>query len=652
MYLRLAMRNVKKSYHDFLIYFMTLMFSVCLFYTFNSFQAQQEMMVLDDSKNTILMTVSLFMGVLSVFVIILLAFLMLYANNFLIRRRKKEFGLYMLMGMPDCQISKILIYETALIGLVSLVMGLGLGVAISQIVGVVTAQLFSVSVNFKFVFSPMTALMTILVFSLIFFVLMILNARIMRKQRLIDLLSASKKQEKERLHHLGISVILFLISLVCLGTTYYLATSSLVTFANLLLIILVLGAVGTILFFFSLCGFLLRFMKTSKRIYLRNLNMFVLRQIHARINTNFLSMSAVCLMLLLAIGALSTGWNLNTGLSKNYEIATPFTMSLHVQDAQREGIDQLSYDDTQVMSQQLYQFYSADITLKDLYPYLDQNEEMVQSFAYDLPLSVMRVSDYQAFCAYQGVPAKTIDENEYLMYSSIENAYDMIQDLKIPLTLYGKPLHAADTAIFMMPYNEHMADISAALTVPDEVLPQSLEPNHLVWNVKLKEDSFQTAFQAHIDEQLSNLELSWQTITKQEVYDNVVILGVLFTYIGLYLGIVFLMASAVILALQQLSEADENRQRYEILRKIGVEQRMMNYAIFLQIAIYFLLPLLLAIVHSYYGIQAVGGSFALVFGISDMIASSRLSGGVIILIYGTYFLLTVQGYKRILFQNR
>lgn len=651
MYLRLAIQNVKKSYHDFFIYFLTLMFSVCLFYIFNSFQAQQEMMVVQESDTTILSTVSIFMGILSIFVMIVLAFLMMYANNFLIRRRKKEFGLYMLMGMPNRDISKILIYETVVIGIVSLFIGLIVGVGISQVVAIVTAKLFSLEVNFKFVFSALTALVTILLFSMIFVVLMVMNARIIRKQKLIDLLSAQKQQEKQRLQRLWSSVLLFLCSLLCLGMTYYLATTSLLSFASFLPIILLVGAVGTMLFFFSLSGFLLRFIKTSKRIYLCNLNMFVLRQIHARINTNFLSMSAVCLMLLLAIGALSTGWNLNAGLTSSYETSTPFTMSLHMVDGVKEDIGELSYDSEQIKTEQTYRFYTGFLTLMDLYPYLPEDAEMRQSFAYEKPLEIMQYSDYQDFCAYQGIQPVEIKENEYVLFSSIEQAHAMLQDVQPSLPVFSQTLKPAQAPIFMMPYTEYMADISAAIIVADTQIPTDIQPSHLVWNIELQEDGLQKDFQAMIDAQLENNEGNWKTITRQEVYNNVISMGVLFTYIGLYLGIVFLMASAVILALQQLSEADDNRQRYEILQKIGVEKRMMHHAIFLQIAIYFLLPLGLAIVHSYFGIQAVGGSFALVFGIGDMITSSFISGGVILLIYGTYFLFTVQSYKRILFQK-
>ena len=136
---KLALRNVKKSYKDYFVYFMTLMFSVCLFYTFNSFSSQEQVLNLSTSQSTVLKTVGQFMNVLSVFVAIVLAFLILYANNFLIRRRKQEFGIYMLLGMPKRDISRILVYETMAVGFLSLLSGLLLGALCSQLLGIFSA---------------------------------------------------------------------------------------------------------------------------------------------------------------------------------------------------------------------------------------------------------------------------------------------------------------------------------------------------------------------------------------------------------------------------------------------------------------------------------------------------------------------------------
>ena len=187
MYFRLALRNVRKSYKDFLIYFLTLAFSVCLFYMFNSFQEQQAVMEVSQSQMEMIKILVYTMKYLSIFIAIVLAFLILYANNFLIRRRKKELGLYMLLGMPKNKISRVLVYETFIIGILSLFTGMLIGIFLSQILTSVTANLFEVSLDYHFIYSNNATILTIFSFSIIFFIVMLFNTFILNRYKLIDL---------------------------------------------------------------------------------------------------------------------------------------------------------------------------------------------------------------------------------------------------------------------------------------------------------------------------------------------------------------------------------------------------------------------------------------------------------------------------------
>ena len=154
MYFKLATRNLKKSLKDYTIYFLTLVFGVCIFYTFNSIESQRVMMDLNDMQAAAFQLTDIVMAVASVFISFVLGFLIVYANNYLIKRRKKEFGIYMTLGMENKQLSRLIFVETMLIGFISLVVGIGLGVLLSQGLSIFTAQLFKVNlVNFTFVFS-------------------------------------------------------------------------------------------------------------------------------------------------------------------------------------------------------------------------------------------------------------------------------------------------------------------------------------------------------------------------------------------------------------------------------------------------------------------------------------------------------------------
>ena len=219
MYFKLATRNLKKSLKDYTIYFLTLVFGVCIFYTFNSIESQKVMMDLTDMQAAAFQLIDVVMGVASVFISFVLGFLIVYANNFLIRRRKKEFGIYMTLGMENKQLSRLIFIETMLIGVVSLVVGVALGVLLSQGLSIFTAKLFKVNlVNFTFVFSKIAFIKTLVCFGLIYLVVLIFNSFTIRKVKLIDLLTSAKKNESLKVKNIWISVITFVISIVMIGS--------------------------------------------------------------------------------------------------------------------------------------------------------------------------------------------------------------------------------------------------------------------------------------------------------------------------------------------------------------------------------------------------------------------------------------------------
>ena len=195
------------------------------------------------------------------------------------------------------------------------------------------------------------------------------------------------------------------------------------------------------------------------------------------------------------------------------------------------------------------------------------------------------------------------------------------------------------------------------LVVPDAIIPANAIIHDEYWNANLTDkitpEKFSTYFKDQmyktydVPEDIHRFLQEYYIMDKDNVYQSSKGLSVTFTYIGIYLGIVFMIASAVILALQQLSNADENKKRYLILNKIGTDQKMINRTIFLEIAVYFLLPLLLAIVHSIVGIQIVN-NIMVMFGKGNIFVSALFTAGIIVLIYGSYFCVTYIGYKNIL----
>ena len=671
MYFRLAVKNVKKSFRDYMIYFLTLAFAICLFYSFNSFQAQQAVMELSQSQHEIIESVQGLIKTLSMFVAVVLGFLIIYANNFLIKRRKKELGLYTLLGMPKHHISRVLVYETFMIGLLSLIAGLLAGLFVSQLLTIITANLFEAALNYSFIFSTDATKMTIIAFAMIFFIIMIFNIFILNRYQLIDLLTADKKNETLKAKNIYLSILMFLLSLVILGFTYWYALSEGMNALMQLQIIAPAGIIGTILFFMALSGFLLKFVQSSKKLYYRKLNMFVLRQINASINSNFVSMSIVCIMLLFSIGALATGTNLNRTINSTIQLATPFDCSYGVYDSAYNDKDylidlsnlkeDLKIDNRDIQEEYFIHDYRSDITFASFKPYVD--DSFVPDDQFEEEFEVIPLSEMNIMRKVYGLEPLTLKPGEALMFTSSELIRDVVDGIVVEqptFTLYGHSLRLRGERPEMINLGTTLNTSTTLIgvCVADELIPADAELYSMYWNVNLKDGVDQEQFSEMVNQRVSEYnktndgEESKQympsaSTSAQAVQENSKGLSVIMTYIGLYLGLIFLLASAVILALQQLSQATDNKHRYQILNKIGAEKRMISQSVFLQLSIYFFMPLLLAIVHSVVGIQVVN-SIVVVFGKSDLFLSSLVTGGMILLIYGAYFLFTYFGYRHIL----
>lgn len=673
MYCKLALKNVKKSFKDYLIYFLTLAFSICLFYAFNSFQSQQAVMEMSEKQVEIIGLVKELMQMLSVFVALVLGFLIIYANNFLIKRRKKELGLYTLLGMPKNRISRVLVYETVLVGLLSLIMGMISGVLISQLLTIVTANLFEAKLNYTFVFSMDATWMTIKAFALIFIIVMIFNTFILNRYQLIDLLTAGKKNETLKIKNIYVSIFLFIASIAILAFTYWFALSNGFNALMYLHIIAPCGIIGTLLFFMSLAGFLLRFVQSSQSLYYRKLNMFVLRQINASINSNFLSMSVVCIMLLFSIGALATGTNLTRTLNQSLVTNTPYDFtyaSLPNWYEESDALDitaikeDLRIDRDWIQSDSFVHTYLSQEYLSEFLPFCEGSDcEIleVQADYYNGPFEVIPLSEFNEIRKQYDLEPVSLQKNEGYMFTSAEMLTPMINNILSndpTISIYGNDVHIINEEFDLMNTGTTSGTtVSFAVVLPDQAIPNDAPLNMVQWNVTLKEGASQQEFSDLVEKRIlewnqNNESQSMQyqeyySASEEEVKESSKGLSVMMTYIGLYLGLVFLMASAVILALQQLSQASDNKHRYQILNKIGAESKMVSHSLLLQLSIYFFMPLLLAVVHSVVGIQVVN-AIVVAFGKSDLFGASLITGGIILLIYGAYFMITYLGCKRII----
>ncbi|MDH5067272.1 ABC transporter permease [Clostridium perfringens] len=669
MYFKLAFKNIKKSYKNYVIYFLTLIFGICIFYTFNSIESQSVMMELNEQKQSAFMMAEQLIGYFSVFIAFVLGFLIVYANNYLIKRRKKEFGIYMTLGMENGSLSKMIFLETLFIGAISLGIGVVLGIMLSQALSVLTAYMFQVDLTkFQFVFSTLGFKRTVLCFSIIYLVVLIFNFISVRKIKLIDLLTASKRNEKPTIKNLWVSVILFLVSVGILGIAYYKVIHDGIAFAsfNALGLPILLGCIGTFIFFYSLTGFFLKVIQGNKKFYLRDLNMFVMKQISSKINTTFVSLSFICLMLFLAICTFSGGLGINRAINADLKDLTKFDVTFwsnsgeNIENLLKEkniDISNIAKEDSNMVMYDSKIKYSNFLSkegmtaMKNYFPVANDNDILViGENGYNNTLKLLGKEPVN-LKENQYLAVGNIDEMKKWVNESLENGnMDQMKKLVNKSSENGKKINISEKTLEpankkyenINLYNFTMKGDILIFVVKDSLL-EGLKPVSSRFNIMLKDNSNTKEELESIRDQL--VESQVYSITKKEIYDNAAGLGATMAYLGIYLGLIFIITSAVVLAIQQLTESTDNVERYRLLKEIGVDQKMINKAIFTQVGVYFMLPLSLAIVHSIVGLK-ISSTIVGVFGNASIMPNIIITAIIFVIIYGGYFLATYLGAKK------
>lgn len=645
MLFKLALGNVKRSLRDYFIYFLTLGLSICIFYSFNSIESQQAMFKLSSSQLSMLEGLTYAMNYISVLVSIILGFLIVYANNFLIRRRKKELGIYLVLGMYKSDVSKILLYETLIIGVLSIISGLIVGIFASHGLSIITAYLFVVNMEeFIFVFSKSAFFKSILYFSIIYIVVIVFNIISLSKYRLINLLYANKKNESLKLKNIWISVILFIISIIFIVLSYYLIIQNgLLTVDNKLYGALIFVFVGTFLFFMSISGFLLKVIQLNKKLYFKNLNLFVLKQFNNKINTTFISITLICLMVTLALVAISSGLSISNALTKQLKQITPFDATMY---SYSEDFDSSIENDLK----------NADLNLNDLCDeyseitmyYSDLKINDIYNIKSDIMLSVISLSDYNKILKMQNKQLIDLAKNEYAINADT-NSKNTIKELvnnNKNINLNNTELmNLNNKFLFNTIENVPMRTEEITLIVQDK-LAKNCMPQRKLLNLNFKEKNSFNKFNQPMEYVIE--EASVLVATREAIYDIQKGISLIIVYLTIYIGIIFIIASTAVLALQQLSESADNSDRYKLLLKLGTKEKMLNKTLFNQISIYFITPLSLAIVHSIIGIIVINNiakKYLRFLGL-DLFWDIIITAILFIAVYGIYFITTYIASKK------
>lgn len=722
MYLKLALRNIRRSVRDYAVYFITLLFGVAVFYAFNSIGSQQILFDMETSASrSVFDSTTYILGMFSVVVACVLGFLILYANQFLIRRRKREFGTYLVLGMTPGHVSRIVLYETVLVGLLSLAVGLICGVLLSQALSFFTAALFGTTMtNYQFVFSPDAFLVTLACFAAIYVVVALFNTITVSRCKLIDLIRAGEKNERGGVRNPWVCLVVFVASIAILAYAYeQLIENGLVMMDQPEFLRATIGMlVGSLLFFWSLAGFAVAVLTRLRGVYLRKLSLFTVRQIASKVNTAFLSLWAVCVLLFFSITVFSSGMGLVEVFVGGAERSNPYSASLDAgvwygpdgsttsssgdplerRAEMEEGApdrlaqaESFNWDMAAALQEaapelwaetigawaQVSTYSVPDMTYEPLVAAAEHETTDPASLRLDdlsrvreMPLTVVSLSDFNGARALQGQEPVELAAGT----CALANNMDMIAPLAQAVlaaapsvTIAGETYELAGPLYDTQLEDNAMAATAMVIIAPDEAV-EALKaagciPDTQYLNV-MYADNGKTASEndAALDDIVAALQprdmggfekgtqgaddpyasLLWpvtRILTANEMLSQSAGLRLMITYLALYIGFVFLISTAAILAIQQLSQTSDSAPRYRILWKLGCDRGMINRSLLAQVLVYFLVPLGLAVCHSVCAIGVLSDSLLNAIGVSSA-GPIMMAAALTLVIYGGYMLVT------------
>lgn len=664
-FFKLIIKNVHKNLRDYLIYFLTLMLAVSLFYAFNSISDQPAFSEMSMTRALLYEQLDKMISVLSVVISLVLAFLIIYANQFLLKRRKKELGIYMMLGMKKGRISRIFAGETFCVGVIALGVGLIFGFILSQGASLIALKLFAIELDkYQLVFSIGAFQQTVICFALIFFIVMLFNVWSVSNVQLISLLTASRKNENINTENHVFPVLMFVLSFFCIGTAGILFYRNGILPSRKNISFQIAGialAIGSFLLFYSLAAVFSQFASSNKKFYLKGLNTFLVRQIGSKIRTNYVIMTIVCGLLTIMICAVSIGSSTALAMNELAQSATPYDLNV-LSDVDIDGdssiADYLATCDIQITdyaeNMKQISIYEADMTYAELFEGQKVNLWAIDEAMPEIKVSAISISDFNLALSMQGKEPITLKAGEYLLNCNYKGTFQYISEAlrnHPELTIGGITLRRASEELLQETY--YMTSVGnndrGTLIVPDSVaatLPKDIN----VLLVQYKQgintsEVLQKMIPIGLDE-----THGYRYTEKNMMYDMFYGINALVTFLCCYIGLVFLLVCAALLALKQLTETTDNIYRYNLLQKLGAKRRQINRTLYAQTAVFFAVPLAVA---GIYSILLVGKGMEIVEEFMNLHISTNVGITVVLflIVYGSYFLATYLSCKRMVIEQ-
>lgn len=677
LYIKLAWGNLRRALKDFTVYFVTLMLSVSLFYSFNTLTNQAFFVGLSSSTSHLVLRMAELITGLSIFLMIVIGILIVYANVFFMRRRVREFATYLLLGMKKSSLAFVILIENFIVGICALIVGLLVGVVVSQFSSLAVLKLFNSPVErFHFLLVPQAMIFTACMFGVVFVLSTLCATFVISRTRLSVLFRSSFTSDRFKIKNPWITLVLFVVSILLIAQAYHMFSYEVLT-ANgggEFLWCTALVVLGTALFFYSVSTAFTQIARAIKPLYYRGLNLYVVRQFASRINSSWISMTMICATIFIALCTLSIGFTAVASVRSQETLMCPtdFIADFHCKDGyQSVQTDKLvslmaeeipSWNTTVRSTTQLTSYtlgetdnvYTIANLISDCGLSKEKALDGVPADAVDMPVYFVGVSEYNKFRALAGLQPIELSDNE-VRFASYPSLADQTDDL------------AASEKTVTLGNTYHNVRIKQKLKISDLAgLPSNpcslIVPDAWVHTMKPQQTRLFAQFYTsskEINEQFSQ-ELAhgnkhkegilgqnnayhlraMNTVLRYELLEGALSIRVMGTFVAVYTGIILLITSAAILSIQQLSELAYMRKSYTKLLQLGATRTSCSGTIFTQLGIWFMLPCALAISHAFCIMKEMDALYRLMGTDAEAKQWLFITAGIVLAIYALYFIMT------------
>lgn len=642
MYFKLAWRNMQRNLRQYAVYFMTLVFGVVLCYAFNSLGDQSVLSQIQGQNAEIFRTLSQVIFFVSIFLVLLLASLLVYANQYMLQHRAQEFSLYLSLGMSRWRLNCLLCLENIFLASFAFVVGLTLGVFSSYILILLTNQCFAFAhLHFQFHFSRTAFWQTLLLYLLIFAFILLFTIVQLSRLQIIDLMKKKQAALRRKKLPLWGYCLLFVVSLVFLSYADYQAlhVDAVILDGYQINRLLSLGALALFLFFASLSPLLLFVVQKMKRLYFKNMNVFVFRNLNANMTASVFSLFLTCMLMFISFCTLVGGFTFSRLFTKQIDFATQYQASIE------SGVNAQTFLQKHHIDLNHYAKKVVPLTLYENKKYRSQMfvtaegqkklGAQVYDFKENLPVTFVSLEDVNASLAlinkkplslatkhYTVISNETLVQQNFISRSIRLQGVDLQYDQKMHTNI---ALHNSAVAI---------PGESLVLVVPKKLLVR-MTPTYYFINLSLKN----AQAEQQLSQKIAHSSFPGSIDIAQEVRNASTGLGMMAAYLGIYVGLVFLLAAAMLLAIQQLVRSEQNQACYRTLKSIGATDKQIYRSLRFEFFLYFITPFLLALEQTCFTFPYIQTG-AKAFGVSGIQLYLASTFGVVFLIYMLYFAVT------------